>query len=124
MSPQKAAAPKLRQPKQIQHRISPDERQELIDSYRSGQSVVLLATKFKIHRTTVTGILARSGTQIRQPGLANEQILRAIDLYKFGNSLAAIGSELGVDAETVRRYLKSHGVTMRAPGSRRNKRSA
>lgn len=85
---------------------------------------MLLATKFKIHRTTVTGILARSGTQIRQPGLANEQILRAIDLYKFGNSLAAIGSELGVDAETVRRYLKSHGVTMRAPGSRRNKRSA
>jgi DNA-binding transcriptional ArsR family regulator len=64
----------------------------LADGYRSGATVYELATKFSLHRNTVSQHLHRQGVAIRRQGLDDDQIDHAVQLYQSGQSLARIGT--------------------------------
>jgi IS30 family transposase len=93
--------------------VSPEERSELVELYRSGKNTYELARQFGVHRVTVSRTLKQAGVEMRYQGLSAEQIAEAVNLYKAGNSLARIGEHFGVDHGTVWRQLRKRGVKMR-----------
>src|SRR6266508_2964644 len=58
-----------RPPKQSHKRLDRAEIAELVAAYKAGGRVKKLATRFGIHRTTVTDIPAREGVPSRPPEL-------------------------------------------------------
>jgi hypothetical protein len=77
--------------RQRQRRLSVTEVAELIKEYESQVPVGDLAKKFGVHRLTVTAHLQRHGVELRQVGLAPEDITTAALLYGQGWSLARLG---------------------------------
>lgn len=98
--------------------LQADEIAALTDGYRTGAAVKELATRFGIHRTTVSQHLDRNGVTLRRRGLDDEQVDQAVHLYRRGWSLARIGAHLEADAHTVRSALRARGVQMRKANGR------
>jgi len=57
-----------------------------------------LASRFGIHRATVSTHLHRQGITVRRQGLDTEGIAHAVRLYQEGWSVARVGERLGDDA--------------------------
>jgi lambda repressor-like predicted transcriptional regulator len=106
------------QPVRHASRLTDADVTQLADSYRSGTSAKVLATRFGMHRHTVAEVLRRAGVERRTRGLTSAQVAHASRLYRDGWSLAKLGDDLGVTANTVRRYLLLAGVVMRPPNER------
>ena len=90
----------------------------LVDAYQTGATIYQLATRFKIHRMTVSQHLHRQGVTLRRCGLTDEQYAHAVRLYREGHLLARVGARLGFDAETIRQALRAHGIHIRKPWER------
>jgi hypothetical protein len=103
----------LRTPKQVQHRLSPNEIDNLVRLYRTGARVDELAAHFYIHRNTVSEILNRQGVPRRRQGIPSELLSEVVSAYVAGSSLAVLGSQLSVDPATVSRTLRHAGVSLR-----------
>jgi hypothetical protein len=99
--------------KQVQRRLPPEEVEELVASYLAGATVVELAGKHAIHRTTVLALLERHRVSRRGRVLTPDHIERALVLYASGRSCASIGHEFQVNAETIRQALLKVGVAIR-----------
>lgn len=56
---------KPRKPRQVHRRLSPEQRNQIVDEYRAGASMLSLAKRWKIHRTTITEHLLRAGVTKR-----------------------------------------------------------
>ena len=93
--------------------LSEDEVTALVTGYQAGATVYDLATRFKIHRTTVSQHLHRRGAAMRGLSLHESQVDLATRLYEQGWSVARIGSHLDVNGGTVWRALGARGVRMR-----------
>lgn len=104
--------------RQAQVRLDPHQANALAAAYRAGHATKELATRFGVHRATVTAVLQRLGVELRQKGLSDEQVVEACRLYPGGWSLAHLGERYGVKDMTVRRYLLLAGVVMRSPHER------
>jgi hypothetical protein len=113
MRPGPAPEPVLRNPKQAQKRLRPDEIEMLIAAYRAGIPIRELAAHHGVHRATVMQIVERAGEPRRYPALGPGDIQRAAEMYACGMSLAAVGTALAVNANTVRLALLKAGVRMR-----------
>jgi hypothetical protein len=98
---------------QMNRQLSPAERSELVELYRSGKNTYELARQFGIHRVTVSRMLRHAGVEMRNQGLSAKQIDDAAKLYEEGNSLTRIGVHFSVDHGTVWRQLRKRGVKMR-----------
>jgi biotin operon repressor len=98
--------------RQIQHRLSTDEVQRLIELYTQGELIDVLAAKFHISRTTVMKHAERASAPRRSNVLTN-RFDEARQLYDQGWSLVRIGQHLGVNASTVWHALRKAGVPMR-----------
>lgn len=99
-------------------KLSTPEVEALVDGYRNGATVYELATRFGIHRVTVSAHLHRHDVTMRCQGLNPEQVDHAVHLYAQGRSVAGIGARLGVDGGTVRSALRARGVRLRDPQGR------
>ena len=108
-------------PRQRQHRLDERSARELADAYEAGGRVTELASRFCIHRGTVTAILRREGVTLRPVGLSPADIPLACQLYRDGWSLARLGEKFGVDGMTIRAALRAKGVVMRSPNERRSR---
>lgn len=98
-----------------QRRLSPAEVDELTDAYRDGSTLVELASRFQINRTTVIDHLTRrSVPRRRQPSMTPTQVHDAAELYGTGLSLAAVAERVGFDKKTVRKELAKAGVVIRS----------
>ncbi len=73
-----------------------------------------MATKYGIHRGSVSKHLREHGVPPRKVGLDETQVQEAAKLYARGESLAAIGKRMGVDKGTVRQRIVEMGVEMRS----------
>jgi hypothetical protein len=104
-------SPKQPKPRRARH-LSDQQVGELIEGYKTGETVYDLAERFKINRKTVSDILHRTGVQIRGR-LIPEQVDVAVRLYATGWSLARIGAKLDTTANTVRARLIERGVRTR-----------
>jgi DNA-directed RNA polymerase specialized sigma24 family protein len=98
--------------KQTQHRLEPQEVDQLVEHYRAGTKIVDLAIEFQISRTTVMKHVERAGEPTRN--LIRDHLDEARRLYDDdGWSLARIGRHLGVNASTVWQAFRNAGVPMR-----------
>jgi hypothetical protein len=94
-------------------RLSECQIAALVDAYLAGATVYELATRFNIHRVTVSAHLHRQGITVRRQGLDTEGIAHAVRLYQDGWSVARIGERLGVDGGTVWTALRTQGIALR-----------
>jgi DNA-binding CsgD family transcriptional regulator len=101
--------------RQTQIRLGPADIERLIAAYADGNSVLRLAARFKIHRTTVLAHLERNGVPRRRMGskLSDEDVDEAAVLYRDGLSLEAIGHRFLVAPDTVAKALRHVGVQIR-----------
>jgi len=81
----------------------------------AGNSVLQLAARFNIHRTTVLAHLERNGVPRRRSGpkLSDEDVHQAVVLYRDGLSLKAIGVRFLVAPDTIGKALRRVGVKLR-----------
>ena len=100
-------------PEQRQTRLDPQQINNLVIAYQSGNTIKQLAAQFQIHHTTASKILERREIPKRYRPLAPEQIETAIKAYRAGSSSKMIGDLLGVNASTIWRTLRREGVNMR-----------
>ena len=103
--------------RQRQHRLRAGEVQDLIDGYRSGNSVYALAKAFTIDRRTVSAILERHGVQRRYKVLESEAVAEAARLYAAGWSLARLADRFGVTARTVQNAFVKTEIPRRPVGT-------
>ena len=59
MSTSEHPEPAPHEPRQLQHRLKPDEIDQLVEARKAGATIKELAAKFEIHRTTVMEHLKR-----------------------------------------------------------------
>ena len=97
----------------VQRRITGEEADAVVAGYRAGKSVYELATEHSCHRTTISGILKRSGVTMRRTPAREDQILEMVRLYESGLSLARVSERVGFSDKTVHHYLRERGVRMR-----------
>jgi lambda repressor-like predicted transcriptional regulator len=115
------STPEQHKARQAQVRLDPHQANALAAAYRAGNATKELATRFGIHRTTVTAVLQRLGVEQRQKGLSDEQVAEACRLYPEGWSLARLSERYDVTDMTVRRYLLLAGIVMRLAHERRRR---
>ena len=99
--------------KKFQHRLRPDEAEQLVDDYREGALVKDLVARYRVNQTTVTHHVRRAGVRLRYPNSLRNKISEAADLYRSALSLAAVSIQFGVDPDTIRRALLRAEVRMR-----------
>ena len=110
-----------RPPRHIQHRLTKQQTEALVNLYRQGIKVMDLAAMFHVHRATVLKIAQRHKLPQHRLKLTPDKVEQAAQLYRSGKSLSTIGAELGVHASTVHAALLKVGVTMRdSHGQRRS----
>jgi DNA-binding CsgD family transcriptional regulator len=94
-------------------RLDPDEIQDLLDRYQSGETMVQLGIRYGINRRTVSTYLQKAGLPSRHRTMDDEKVAKCIALYNSGLSLVTVGDRLGIDQATVRRALLSAGISRR-----------
>lgn len=87
-----------RTPRQLQRRLGPAEKGQLISQHQAGETVKELAVRHILHRPK---------------GVPPERIDEVIADYEGGMSLAVIGDRLSVDAATVALALRKAGIELR-----------
>jgi transposase-like protein len=100
------------------------QRDQLVAEYVSGASMLALARRWELHRTTVAEHLRRAGVAVRQRGIPAEKLDEAIRLYRGGWSCWRLAKRYNCDDETVRQALKRAGIALRAPWERDRSESA
>jgi lambda repressor-like predicted transcriptional regulator len=99
------------------HRLTEAEVDALIESYRHGATVKVLAVEHHVHRATVMEHLRRNGIPRTSAAMrwSPEQVSEAAHLYEQGSSVRTLGDVYGLDPSTIARRLKRAGVKLR-PG--------
>ena len=99
----------------VQARLHAEDVEALVDGYRAGQTIMQLAGRFAISRTTVIAHLNRRNVERRV--IARQwdasTLKAAARRYTQGGSLAQLGAEFGVDAKTIAKRLRAAGVPIR-----------
>jgi hypothetical protein len=85
----------------------------MVAEYVSGASILALAKRWGLHRTTVAEHLRSAGVEIRQRGIPTDQLDEAIRLYQEGWSCQRLADRYKCDDETVRQSLKKQGILFR-----------
>jgi hypothetical protein len=103
----------------MQRRLKPEQVDQLVAEYQTGESMLYLAKRWQMHRTTVADHLRRAGVAVRERGIPADRLGEAIKLYADGWSCKRLADHFDCDDETVRQTLKRAGVKLRAPWERR-----
>jgi lambda repressor-like predicted transcriptional regulator len=101
--------------RQTQIRLGHTDIERLIAGYAEGSSVLQLAARFNIHRTTLLAQLERNGVPRRRSGpkLSDEDACEAAVLYRDGLSLKTIGVRYLVAPDTIGKALRRVGMKIR-----------
>jgi hypothetical protein len=102
----------------MQRRLRPKQVEQLAAEYQAGDSMLHLAKRWQLHRTTVAEHLQRAGISVRQRGIPVAQLDDAIGLYREGWSCQRWAERYDCDDETVRQTLRRAGITLRKPWER------
>ena len=103
-------------PHQAQRRLGEPDVDKLVEAYSGGATVLQLATRYQIQRTTVLALLEKKGVPRRGRVWSYDLNKQATRLYTEGISCGSIGRDLRVTPETVRQHLMKAGVALRRSG--------
>jgi DNA-directed RNA polymerase specialized sigma24 family protein len=92
-----------------QTRLSPAKRAELIADYVAGMPVAAIASKFRVHRATVSELARRAGVPVREASLPAGERAQAASLYEAGMTLAQVAERMTIDVGTVRTAVLAEG---------------
>jgi len=83
--------------------------------YRAGEPIIVLAERFKVHRSTVLGQLRRLKEPRRSEASrwSEKELASAVQRYTEGALLAEIAATYGIHQSTVGSRLRAAGVRMR-----------
>jgi hypothetical protein len=109
------ATPPRAVPHPTQRRLRAADVDSLVDGYRAGATIMELAGRFSISRTTVMAHLNRRNVKRRAATKEwdADALSRAARSYAGGSSLAYIGAEFGIDPQTVANRLRNAGIPIR-----------
>ena len=93
--------------------MSPETIQQLVSDYGAGNSTIMLMRIYGIGKSTVLGLLADAGVQMRQRGLALSDHEEVVALYVSGWSAAQVGDKFGCTADTVLVCVRRAGLPVR-----------
>jgi DNA invertase Pin-like site-specific DNA recombinase len=110
-----ARGPLVRRIETAQTFLTASEVDRLIEDYNAGMSVRGLATKYGIHRATVSAHLSRRNTPRHRPGLDVDEQAEVVRLFRAGVSMRAISRRLGVGRKPVRACLVDVGLMADEP---------
>ena len=101
--------------RQTQRRLTDDQVDDLVSRYEGGSTMPELVAEFRVHRTTVSGLLHKRGveTRVLDRRMTDDDVHLAASLYESGESLAKIGKRFGVYDTTVLREFRKAGVPTR-----------
>jgi transposase-like protein len=101
--------------RQVQRRLNPAERSDLIRLYLAGATTIGLARQFGVHKNTVRAAVDAAGVRRkkrRQFTASDTEQARL--LYESGASMRSLGQRFGVSPERVKRHLARAGVSLRS----------
>lgn len=113
--------PVLRTPRQVDARLSEEDRAAIAEAYRDGIPSTALCRQYQLGKSTVLQILAEAGVPMRRQPLSEEQIDVAARLYETaGLSLSQVCAELGLKQSSLQLAFTKRGMVLRPPtGGRR-----
>lgn len=98
-------------------KLTPEQGQEIINRYVSGESTPQLAKAFEVCPSVIQRALKRSGVPFRMPKNKYEftevEELQIVEYYNAGWSARNIGEVYGVGHGPIMRVLKNRGVPLR-----------
>ena len=97
----------------LHRRLSPTERSELAQAYGGDQTVMVLANRFDVSRTTVLRVLHDEGVSLPYRKMGSAELEEARRLYESGLSFTQVGRHLGVDPKTVHNAFRRAGLPTR-----------
>jgi len=89
-----------------------------VAAYTGGVTIQELATKYHVHRITISKQLRKRGIQTAASRVQPEYVEEGVELYEAGSTLAQIAARFGVGRNTIRLHLIAAGVRMRKKGRR------
>lgn len=96
-----------------------DEKANVIDLYRAGNSCSWIAKQYGVATSAVTQLLNRNGVRAiynGKPKVPEEQKAEIVQLYKSGVSPRLISEKFSIHSCTVRDIVRRQGVSLRATG--------
>ncbi len=101
--------------RRVVRRLTTEQVAELVESYRAGDSVPIVAKRFGIDRSTVLAHLDRAGVPRRPTvrAMTDAQVQEAARLYAEGLSLLRTGERFGVSDKTILKEFRKAGVRTR-----------
>lgn len=99
--------------RRIRRRLSPDDRQRLVERYTAGESTPTLSREFGISASSVCTLLRSQGVALRGQRLDMPTADRVVTLYREGRSLRQVANTVGCSYGTVRKVLHEAAVPMR-----------
>jgi DNA-binding CsgD family transcriptional regulator len=106
--------------RQRQRRLSAVQAKQVVQQYKEGDNMRVVAARWGISRKTVSEHLRQAGVTSRRQGLSPDRVRSAIELYAVGWSLARIGERFDCDHGVVLRALRQAGVPRRDSHERRS----
>ena len=98
----------LATPKRAPHkRLSKQQRQEVLERYRAGQSYAEIGRALGVHRATVAEIIKRNGEAHQRRTLSSTEQTKAKALHASGVAFTAIAGHYGVVHDVLSNCLTS-----------------
>ena len=88
-------------------RLSKQQRQEVLERYRSGQSYAEIGRTLGVHRTTIAEIIKRNGEVHQRRTLSSTEQTEAKALHASGVAFTAIAGHYGVVHDVLSNCLTS-----------------
>lgn len=99
----------------LDQRLSPQDRELILDAYRRGESTRSISDRFGIARNSIDRLAQAAGLPRQVSRLTDQEQAEAIRLYVSGMSLQRVGERLGRSPGTIWILLKRKGIELRTP---------
>jgi uncharacterized protein (DUF433 family) len=96
--------------------LTTQQKQEIIDKYKSGLGSDTIAKQYDIHPNTVLKILKKNGIERRglRKKIFPEDEIKIVELYQQGLSAPQIAEQFDIEHTMVLRYLEKNGINRRS----------
>lgn len=111
--PEGSDGPRTRTRKRVFRRLTPDQIDQLIASYKTGIPAAQIAANLGVDQSTVHKYVGRRGLHDRGRRFGDLDIAVIVQLYEGGKSTVAIGEQFDAWPATVAYQLKKVGLRSR-----------